>query len=144
MFHGYKPCPVGILSLICIQLQNHINNIINKISLHIYVLSDHQYRQDLHSKQASCGLPSNPGGHLQIALWFTTVHIALVPQLHGSLQSPPMQAKVVGQSGSDLHPSSTSGSTGLHPEYPSPIVPGGHSHTIVLTGRVSRTRHLAR
>ena len=78
----------------------------------------------LSTTHLSKGLPTYPGGQLQIGLWFSTAHWELIPQApgQGSWHWALIQAKLTGQSSCLTH-------SGLHPagDKGSPSIPGKHS-----------------
>lgn len=68
-------------------------------------------------------MPVKFGGHVHIAIWFTTSQRAFVPQVlsHGLIQRCLTQALFIGHSELIIH-------SGRQPKYGSPLYSGKHVH----------------
>lgn len=90
-----------------------------------------------------CGLPTVPGGHLQIGLCWLMKHSALSPQSHGFMHTLLMQASLEVHSSSLTHPGGLGMGIGTQLLSESGIHPSRQEQIMVLNGTVSTTEHTA-
>lgn len=95
------------------------------------------------ARHTAFGFPSKPGSHEHIARWFCTWHVAWIPQSHGLRHWRLIHDSWSGHSLSCWQPGGDGRTMRRHSPFWSGTQSSGHSQTIVRTGALSRTLHLA-